>query len=85
MELLQDKVMHPMSILMQLPEGCKDYFIKAESRKSFHTAKWNTDQQQLHVEPVTWTPRIRQGELDDLRLEQETAQSRSRKEPWTEL
>ena len=28
------KVMHPTSLLVQLPEGCKDYFINVEVAKA---------------------------------------------------
>ena len=53
MEPLQVKVVHPTSLLVQLPEGCKDYFINVEKA---HAAKENTAQQQSWVKPVTWTP-----------------------------
>ena len=33
MEPLQIKVLHPASLLVQLPEGYKDFLIKAESKK----------------------------------------------------
>ena len=58
MEYLQAKVMCPTSILVQLKEGCKDYFIKVKGRKASHTAKGNTAQQQSWMEPVTWTPDV---------------------------
>ena len=32
--------------------------------------------------PITWIHRSRQGELDDLRLEQESVQSQTRKDAW---
>ena len=53
--------MHPTSLLVQLPEGCKDYFIIVEGRKGSYTAKGNTAQQQSWVEQFTLTPRGRQG------------------------
>ena len=58
------------SLLVQLPKGCEDYFINVEGRKGSYTANGNTAQQQSWVEPVTWCPRSRQEEPDDLRLEQ---------------
>ena len=59
MEPLQVKVMCPISLLVQLPEGCKDDFIKVEGRKCSYTAKGNIAQQQLGVKPATSTPQGR--------------------------
>ena len=82
-ETLQIKLLYPASPLVQLLEGYTEYFIKVEGRKDSYIAKGNTTQQQSRVEPVTWSPSNRQGELDDLILEQETAESRRKKDTWT--
>ena len=63
-------------------EGCEDYYIKVEGKKGPYTAKGNTTKQPSRVLPVTWTPKSRQGELNDLRLEQDRAQNRNRKSTW---
>ena len=45
METLQIKLLHPSSLLAQLPEGYQDYFIQVESRKGSYIAKGNMSQQ----------------------------------------
>ena len=79
---LQIKVIHLVCLLVQLSEGCKDYFIKARVRKGSYTTKGNTAQQISWKENSNLDPRSRQRELDDIRLEQERAQSRTRKDTW---
>ena len=78
-EFLQIKLLHPASLLVQLPEGLMDYLIKVEGRKDSYKANGKTNQKQSWVEPITWSPSSRQDELDDLRLEQGRAENRRRK------
>ena len=68
--------MHPNSLLVQLPEGCKDYFLKVEGRKVSHTAKGTHSPTTIMDGTNYMDSRSRQGEVHDLRLTQEWAQSR---------
>ena len=54
MKQLKIKLLHPASMLVQLPEGYQDYITQVESRKGSNIAKGNTTQQQSWVEPITW-------------------------------
>ena len=71
MKLLQVKVMHPTSLMMQLSEGCEDFFIKVEGRESSYTAKGEHNPATIMGGSRYLDSRSRQGELDELRLEQE--------------
>ena len=63
--------MCPSSILVQLLDGCEDYFIHSQGEY---------DPATLWVKPVTWTPKSRQRELDEVRLEQGRAHSGTKKD-----
>ena len=81
MDPLQIILLHPASLLVQLPESYKECFKQVEGRKSTYIAKGNKSQQESWVEPIIWSSSSRQEELDDSRLEQERAACR-RKDVW---
>ena len=47
-----------------------------------YPVKGNTAQQHSWMQQVSWTPKSREVELDSLRLEEERAQNRTRRETW---
>ena len=77
---LQVKLVYPTSLLVQLPKGCNEYYIKVKGERGSYTTKGNAAQHQSWVELVL-NP-SRQKELDDLRQEKKKTKSRSRKDTW---